>query len=128
MARFLAFVEWLGNLLRHPVTLFALIALLIVIVSAIAHSAGVSVQDPRPGNEGQALTTQSLLDGDGIAWMSQNLVKNFTNFAPLGTVLVAPLGVGVAEESGLLSAVIRKMILSAPKQAATDVVVIAGGS
>ena len=105
-ARFLAFVEWLGNLLPHPVSLFAIFAVLVVIISAIAHAAGLQVDDPRPGNEGQVLTTRSLLDADGIRWMSQNLVANFTGFVPLGTVLVALLGVGVAEKSGLLGAVI----------------------
>ena len=48
MARFLAFVEWLGNLLPHPVTLFALFALGVVILSAIASWSGLSVEDPRP--------------------------------------------------------------------------------
>ncbi len=126
MARFLAFVEWLGNLLPHPVTLFALFAVAIAIISAIAHSFGLRVADRRPGHEGEFFAAQSLLDGDGIRWISQNLVSNFAGFAPLGTVLVALLGVGVAEKSGLLGAVIRKMILSAPPQAVTLVIVFAG--
>ncbi|MHC4350359.1 MAG: AbgT family transporter, partial [Planctomycetota bacterium] len=46
--RFLAFVEWLGNLLPHPVTLFALIAVLIVLVSGLCGVLGVQVDDPRP--------------------------------------------------------------------------------
>src|SRR5690606_41060334 len=45
---FLAGVEWVGNLLPHPVTLFASFALLVIVASAIAASFGVSVEDPRP--------------------------------------------------------------------------------
>ncbi|MEM7754069.1 MAG: AbgT family transporter [Planctomycetota bacterium] len=126
LAKFLAFVEWLGNLLPHPVTLFALFAAGVVIISAIATATGLSVEDPRPGNEGEVFVTQSLLSGDGIRWMSQSLVTNFTGFVPLGTVLVALLGVGVAEKSGLLTAAIRLLVLGAPKQLVTLVVVFAG--
>ncbi len=125
MARFLTFVEWLGNLLPHPVTLFALFAVGIVIISAIAAGFGLQVDDPRPGMT-EPLKAQSLLDKEGVSWMSQNLVANFAGFAPLGTVLVALLGVGVAERAGLLGAVIRKLVLAAPKQAVTVVVVFAG--
>src|SRR5690606_29917286 len=42
-----------------------------------------------------------------------NLVSNFAGFAPLGTVLVALLGVGVAEHSGLIRAGIRGIVLGA---------------
>jgi aminobenzoyl-glutamate transport protein len=126
IARFLTFVEWLGNLLPHPVTLFALFALGVIIISAVTSALGVSVADPRPGAEGAMITTNSLLAPDGIRWMFQNIVPNFAGFVPLGTVLVALLGVGVAERSGLLTAVIRGLILAAPPQMVTLVVVFAG--
>jgi aminobenzoyl-glutamate transport protein len=120
-------VEWLGNLLPHPVSLFALFALGVVIVSAIASLFGLAVDDPRPGAEaGAQFVAISLLSPEGIRWMSQNLVTNFTGFVPLGTVLVALLGVGVAEKSGLLTAIIRGLVLAAPKQLVTLVIVFAG--
>ena len=126
-ARFLTLVEVLGNLLPHPVTLFALFAFGVVVASALGAAVGLEVADPRPGAEaGAMLGVQSLLAADGIRWMSQNLVKNFAEFVPLGTVLVALLGVGVAEKSGLLSAAIRSMVLAAPPGLVTLVVVFAG--
>ena len=124
--RFLAFVEWLGNLLPHPVSLFALFALGVVFVSAIAAAMGLQVEDPRPASKGSLLTVSSLMTGDGIRWISQNLVTNFTGFVPLGTVLVALLGVGVAEKSGLLTAAVRALVLGAPKNQVTFIVVFAG--
>jgi len=124
---FLSAVEWLGNLLPHPVTLFALFALGVVLLSGIAAAAGVAVDDPRPGAEpGAQFVAKSLLTGEGIRWMAESMVTNFTGFVPLGTVLVAILGVGVAEKSGLLTATIRALILSAPKQLVTLTVVFAG--
>lgn len=126
MARFLTFVEWLGNLLPHPVTLFALFALGALVLSAVAAGFGLSVEDPRPGKEGEILTVTNLLSGEGIRWVGQSIVTNFSGFAPLGTVLVALLGVGVAEKSGLLTAVVRALILNAPRKLVTLVVVFGG--
>jgi aminobenzoyl-glutamate transport protein len=129
--RFLDGVEWLGNLLPHPVTLFAVLAIGIVFLSGILGWMGVAVIDPRPaGAAGVAddgmIRAVSLMDGDGIRRIFTNLVTNFTSFAPLGVVLVAMLGVGVAEKSGLLSAAVRAMVLSAPPHMVTVAIVFAG--
>lgn len=124
--RLLATVEWLGNLLPHPVSLFALFALGVVAVSGIAAAAGLAVGDPRPGHESEMFTVSSLMNGEGVRWMAQSLVTNFTGFVPLGTVLVALLGVGVAERSGLLTTAVRALVLGAPKNLVTLVVVFAG--
>jgi len=116
--RFLDFVEWLGNLLPHPVTLFALFALGVVLLSGLADWLNWSAPDPRPeGSAGRApggiIEPVSLLNGEGLRRIIENMVDNFTNFAPLGVVLVALLGVGVAEHSGLISAVVRGIVLKA---------------
>lgn len=129
--RFLDGVEWLGNLLPHPVTLFAILALGIVLLSGLFGWMGLAVEDPRPaGARGVAedgmIRAVSLLNGDGIRRIWTSLVTNFTGFAPLGVVLVAMLGVGVAEKSGLLSAAVRAMVLSAPRHVVTVAIVFAG--
>ncbi|MEX0772946.1 MAG: AbgT family transporter [Balneolales bacterium] len=116
--RFLDSVEWLGNLLPHPVTLFALFALGVILVSGLAEWLNWSVVDPRPeGVSGRSpdgmIEAVSLLNGEGLRMIVENLVVNFTSFAPLGTVLVALLGVGVAERSGLISASIRGLVIKA---------------
>lgn len=116
--RFLDVVEWLGNLLPHPVTLFAMFAGGVVLLSGLAGWLDWSAVDPRPeGASGRApdgiITSISLLNGAGLRRIVENLVTNFTGFVPLGTVLVALLGVGVAEASGLISAAIRGLVLKA---------------
>jgi aminobenzoyl-glutamate transport protein len=68
----------------------------------------------------------SLMNADGVRRIVLNLVTNFTSFVPLGTVLVAMLGVGVAERSGLLTAVIRAMVLKAKARTVTVTIVFAG--
>lgn len=68
----------------------------------------------------------SLMNAEGLQMIVANLVKNFTGFAPLGTVLVAMLGVAIAEYSGLLSAAMRGLVMGASRRMVTLVVVFAG--
>ena len=131
ITRFLHVVEWLGNALPHPVSLFALFAVGVVILSGILGFFDVSVVDPRPvGADGRAdnglIEVVSLMNAEGLRMIVLNLVDNFVGFAPLGTVLVALLGVGVAERSGWLTAVIRGMVLNAKPASVTVIIVFAG--
>ncbi|MEE4161772.1 MAG: AbgT family transporter [Woeseiaceae bacterium] len=131
ITRFLHVVEWLGNALPHPVTLFALFAAGVVVLSGILGYFDVAVLDPRPeGAKGRAdnglIEVVSLMNAEGLRRIVLNLVRNFVEFAPLGTVLVALLGVGVAERSGWLTALIRGMVLNAPPSLVTVIVVLAG--
>jgi len=131
ITRFLHVVEWLGNALPHPVTLFAIFAAGVVVLSGILGYFELSVVDPRPvGAKGRAdngmIEVVSLMNAEGLRMIVLNLVRNFVEFAPLGTVLVALLGVGVAERSGWLTAVIRGMVINAPPQIVTVIIVLAG--
>jgi aminobenzoyl-glutamate transport protein len=129
--RFLATVEWLGNLLPHPITLFACFCLAVIVISGIAGFFGLSVADPRPiGAAGREvdgiIEVVSLVNAEGLQRIVANLVTNFTGFAPLGTVLVALLGVSVAERSGLLSTAMRSLVIDASPRMVTVTVVFAG--
>ena len=124
-ATFLSIVERLGNLLPHPVTLFAIFAAGIVLLSGLASWLDLSVEDIRPDTKGDEIRAVSLMSAEGLRRISMGLVTNFTGFAPLGTVLVALLGVGVAERSGLLSAAIRALVLAAPRRLLTPTIVLA---
>ncbi|MBC2425588.1 AbgT family transporter, partial [Clostridium beijerinckii] len=93
--------------------------------------AGVNVQFNMVDkvNGGTKLTdvkAVSLLTADGVRYMFTSAVNNFTSFAPLGTVLVAMLGVGLAEETGLIQALLRKAVMSTPKRLVTVIVVLLG--
>lgn len=123
MDRFLTIVERGGNALPHPATLFALLALLVVIASWLASMAGLSVAHP---STGEIVTPVNLLSIDGLHRMMTGAVTNFTSFAPLGVVLVALIGIGVAEHSGLIGASLRMLVLAAPRHLLTPVLVFAG--
>ena len=129
--KFLNSVEVVGNKLPHPITLFALLAFLIIILSALFKILGVSATGEIMNSktlelEQKTVNTISLLSGEGISYMIKNAITNFTSFAPLGIVLVTMLGVGCAEGSGYIEANMKKMVSKTPAKLITPVVVFLG--
>ena len=127
--RWLNGIEAVGNKLPHPVALFAGLALAIVVLSAILSATGLSATGELiSGGElkEQTITVVSLLTKDGLAYMLTNCVSNFTTYAPLGMVLVAMLGVGVAEQSGLINTLLKRTVTVTPAKLITPVVVFLG--
>jgi aminobenzoyl-glutamate transport protein len=123
LSRFLGLVERGGNALPHPATLFALMALLVVVISGIAAEFDLTVLHPSTKKPIQPV---SLLSVPGLHRMMTEMVSNFAGFAPLGTVLVAMLGIAVAEGSGLIGAGLKLVVLSAPPRLLTAATVFAG--
>lgn len=123
MMPILSAIERVGNALPHPGTLFALMALLVVVLSGIFASFDLVVTHP---GTGELIRPVNLLSLEGLHRILTEMVTNFTGFAPLGTVLVAMLGVGIAEASGVIGTGLRLLVLSAPKRLLTFVIVFAG--
>lgn len=121
--RFLSFAEKAGNALPHPATIFASFALLTLIFSFVASSFGWFVVHPTTE---EIIRPVNLLTVEGLHRIILEMVHNYTSFAPLGIVLVAMLGIGVAEGSGLISALIRMLVLSSPQKLLTFILVFSG--
>ncbi|MFO8069358.1 MAG: AbgT family transporter, partial [Alkalibacterium sp.] len=124
---FLGFIERVGNGLPHPVIIFVILALAIIVISEIVARFGGPVEYFN-ASEGAFVSVEaiSLMSADGIAHIFNSAVDNFTGFAPLGTVLVAMLGVGVAEWTGLISTTLKKLLRNVPTGLLTASVVFAG--
>ena len=90
--------------LPHPATMFLLLTLAVIVLSWIFDIYGLSVFQPQTGEE---IRVQSLLSPEGVRWLLRHVVTNFTGFAPLGLVIVAMFGIGVAQHSGFIDACIR---------------------
>jgi aminobenzoyl-glutamate transport protein len=123
MMRALAWIERIGNALPHPGTLFAGMAVLVILMSGLLSQFDIAVTHP---GTGEAIRPVNLLSVAGLHRILTGMVTNFTGFAPLGTVLVAMLGIGVAESSGVIGTALRMLVLSAPKRLLTFVIVLAG--
>ncbi len=118
---FLARIEELGNRLPDPLLLFAGMALLVVALSAAL--AGASVTHP---GTGEPAAVQSLLTPTAMRRMLTDAVKNFAGFPPLGTVLVAVMGIGLAERTGLVAAALGGLVRGMPRRFLTVALVFAG--
>ncbi len=123
ITRLLGAIERVGNALPHPATLFAGLALLVVLLSGLFKWLNISATHP---STGEVIAPVSLLSLYGLHRILTEMVTNFTSFAPLGTVLVAMLGLGIAERSGLIGAALRLVVLSAPRSLLTFLVVLSG--
>ncbi len=123
LSRFLSIIEKVGNALPDPVALFAILALAVVVISGITSMFDIAVTHP---GTGETIKPVNLLSVEGLHKILTEMVDNFTSFAPLGTVLVSLLGIGIAEGTGLIGAALRLLVLSAPKKLLTFVIVFAG--
>ena len=121
--KFLSVIERVGNALPHPATLFAIMCLIVIVMSWLVSLTGLSVKHPGTGDQINAF---NLLSVEGLHMILTKLVTNFTGFAPLGTVLVALLGIGIAEGSGLIGSLLRMLVLNSPKKLLTMVIVFSG--
>ncbi|MFD7293977.1 AbgT family transporter [Streptomyces sp. NPDC059897] len=105
-------IERVGNKLPHPVLLFLGLFVLVGAASTALAAAGATVRIP---GEDKTVAVQGVFTGDGVVWLLENFIPNFTGFPSLGTVLLMMAAVGVAERTGLLETMVRASISRAPK-------------
>jgi aminobenzoyl-glutamate transport protein len=147
MQRFLDVVEKVGNKVPHPAIIFLILIALVVLLSAVLELTGARVSyqvivphthqlaaGAGPNDTGTSVAYQtidekkytietrtvaarSLLTGDGIRFIYSSLIPSFMAFTAVGLMIVALVGAGVAEESGLVKALIRKLVLVSPRWA-----------
>jgi aminobenzoyl-glutamate transport protein len=140
-------IERAGNALPDPTTLFAVGALLVVLLSQLAVSLdwqvektvtrelrgadGAHLVDPASGavrreSVREPVRAKSLLSSEGSYWALSSLVDNFKGFPPLAIVLVGMLGIGLADRSGFLGAALKALLLAMPARLLTPAVVFVG--
>jgi len=119
--RFLNFIEKAGNKLPDPALLFVFALVATWILSKVLAGTEFSVPT-RTGVSVQTIKDQ--LTGTSLAGFLSHMVETFTGFHPLGVVLVALLGVGVAEEAGFINAGIKKMLSFTPAKLLTPMLIL----
>ncbi|MBT8040446.1 MAG: AbgT family transporter [Gammaproteobacteria bacterium] len=121
--RFLAMVERVGNKLPDPAVLFIGLLLLTWLLSWLLSYFSFDVVDPRTGS---TLVINNLLSGTALTQFLSDMVTNFSHFHPVGVVLVAMLGIGVADHTGFINAAIRSLLNLTPKFLLTPMVILVG--
>ncbi|MFN4261189.1 MAG: AbgT family transporter [Gemmataceae bacterium] len=125
-------IEWAGNKLPDPAVLFLIALVITWVLSAALAPVEFTDIDPRTvgiGKDGKEKTpepirVQNQLTGPALVGFLAGMVKTFVEFPPLGVVLVALLGVGVAEHTGFIRAVIKGMLSVTPLKLLTPMVLL----
>lgn len=123
LARALDSVERVGNRLPDPLFLFIYLCIFVVLVSWLASLFGLQATHP---SDGRVIAAENLLSAENLRRMLTEMVKNFASFPPLGLVLVTVIGIGVAEQSGLINSALKKLVMAVPKKALTATLVFGG--
>ncbi|MET3698446.1 aminobenzoyl-glutamate transport protein [Bacillus oleivorans] len=111
--RLLDSIEKVGNKLPDPIVLFFILCGITLLVSLIASLINISAVHPVTKETVEVI---NLLNGEGIVNMLTNMVTNFSSYPPLGMVLVMMIGVGLAEQSGFFSTLLKRAVVSTPKK------------
>jgi len=131
MQRFLDGVERVGNMVPHPVVIFLILIAIVIVGSAVLGFFGTAITFERinPDTheiENAEVAIRSLISGDGIRFMYESLIPNFMGFTAVGLMIGAMIGAGVAEESGLIAALIRRLVAVSPAWALSYILAFAG--
>ena len=121
LERMLAAVERVGNKLPDPAVLFIALLFIVWILSWLFSYVEFSVIDPRTK---QALVVNNQLSGTALTAFFSSVVTNFSHFHPLGVVLVAMLGIGVAEHTGFINAALRSIMAVTSRWLLTPMVIL----
>lgn len=119
--RILNKVEVIGNKLPDPAVMFAGLLVIVWFLSLIFAQFSYSEIDPRSG---APVVINNLLAPDALANFLATMVVTFTSFAPLGVVLVAMLGIGVAERSGFINVGIKLLLNNTAKFLLTPILIL----
>ncbi len=129
--RLLDTIERVGNKVPHPAIIFFYLIAAVIALSVVFGALGTTVT-----YEGydyatstiveQTASVRSLLAPDGVRFMVTSPVANFLGFTGVGVILVAMIGVGLAEESGLIATLVRKLVAIAPASIFTFMIVLVG--
>lgn len=120
-------IERIGNALPDPASLFLIGVIVVFAFSWLATSLGwESVLLNAQGEQVLDAKPTNLVSADGFRWIIENLITIFVEFRPLGLVLVAAIGIAVAEKSGLIAAALKTILFVVPRSLITPATFFAG--
>ena len=115
----------------HPALLLFILTIIIMIVSSVGNILNLettyyNVNAVSGELETQVVTINNLFNRTGLQYLVSNMISNFINFAPLGTLIVGLMGVGVAYKSGFLNSFFKLITKDKPRKMFTFLVVLLG--
>ena len=101
---FLGWIERTGNKMPHPLALFTILTLCVMVISAICSLAGVSEIHP---TSGETITVVNLLSTNELVTILKTFISNFQTVPILGSIIVFSVVCGYCERTGLFTSAIK---------------------
>ena len=120
---FLGTVERVGNKLPDPAVLFIALLFIVWVLSWLLSYVTFDVYHPATG---ERIVIINQLAADNFVQFLATMVNRFMSFGPVGVVLVAMLGIGVAEHTGFINTAIRALLNVTAKWLLTPMVILVG--
>ena len=115
----------------HPALVFFILTIVVMVISSVGgilnlESNYYTVNTVTGDLEAQVIHINNLFNRTGIQYLISNLLSNFINFAPLGTLILGLMGIGVAYKSGFLNTLNKYIAKFIPRKILTFIIVLLG--
>lgn len=112
----------------NPITSILFATFIIVILSAIFSmfemQATYNIVNSNTNElEPTLVAVENLLSFDGMKFIISNATKNFISFAPLGMLLIALIGITVAQATGFIETFSKQVLKKIPKELLTFITI-----
>ena len=119
----LGFIERIGNKIPDITILFVGAFVIVCVVSAVLSQMHFDYVHPTTGKN---IVVNNMLSGENIVKLLSTMVTNYSGFPPLGMVIVATLGIGIADGSGYINTGLKKILSITPKFLLTPIIILVG--
>lgn len=119
----LGLIERVGNKIPDITILFVGAFVLVCVISAILSQIHFDYVHPTTGKN---IVVNNMLSGDNLVLLMSKMVTNYSGFPPLGMVIVATLGIGIADGSGYINTGLKKLLAITPKYLLSPIIILAG--
>ena len=119
----LGLIERVGNKIPDITILFVGAFVLVCVISAILSQMHFDYVHPTTGKN---IVVNNMLSGENIVLLMSKMVTNYSGFPPLGMVIVATLGIGIADGSGYINTGLKKLLAVTPKFLLSPIIILAG--
>ena len=115
----------------HPALLLFVLTIVIMVVSSVGSILNLettyyNVNAVTGELETQVVTINNLFNRTGIQYLVSSMLTNFVDFAPLGTLILGLMGVGVAYKSGFLNSFFKMITKNKSRKLFTFLIVFLG--
>ena len=113
----------------HPITVFLLLTILIIILSSILSAFQMQgtyniINETTHELEAKLVSIENMLSISGMKFIISNALKNFLSFTPFAMLLISLIGISVAEATGFIETISNRYIKKLNKYQLTFIIIL----